>query len=81
MIEGIQNLWSGILTIIDGIKMGIEFIINLVVSMFELVKLVFTTWQNTNTLIATLPPWLIAFATCSLGVAVLYLIVGRETGK
>lgn len=81
MIEGLQNLWSGILTIIEGIKMGIEFLINLVVSMFELIKLLITTMGNTTTLIATLPPWLIAFATCSLGVAVLYLIVGRETGK
>lgn len=81
MIEGLQNIWSGILTIINGIKIGIEFLVDIVVSMFELVKLVFTTWQNTNTLITTLPPWLIAFGTCSLGVAVLYLIVGRETGK
>lgn len=31
-------------------------------------------------LIATLPAWLQAFATCTILISVLYLIVGRETG-
>lgn len=81
MIEGIQNLISGIETIIEGLKLGIEFMINLVLSMIEMLKLIFTTSQNTSILITTLPTWLIAIATASLGVSILYLIVGRDTGK
>lgn len=79
--NGIQTVINAIQTIVNGIKIGIEFIVNIVKSLFELIKLVGNIIGNTTVLIATLPPWLIAFATCGLSVAVLYLIVGRETGK
>lgn len=81
IFKGIQTLVSGIQTIINGIKMAIEFLINLVTSLFELVKLLITTVGNTTALIATLPDWLIAFATATVGIAVLYMILGRQTGK
>lgn len=79
--EGLQNLWNGIISIVNGVILAIQFLINLVKSLFEMIKLIGTTLTNTLTLILTLPPWLIAFATASIGVAVLYIIVGRETGK
>lgn len=81
IFKGIQTLVSGIQTIINGVKMGIEFLINLVKSVFELIKLLITTVGNATTLIATLPDWIIAFATATLGIAVLYMILGRQTGK
>lgn len=81
IVQGLQNLWSGIQTIVNGIIMAIQFLINLVKSLFEMIKLIGTTLTNTTTLILTLPPWLIAFATATIGVAVLYIIIGRETGK
>lgn len=81
LISGIQALWSGIQTIINGILMGIQFLINLVKSLIELVRILITTASNTTSLILTLPPWLIAFATASLSIAILYLILGRESGK
>ena len=81
IIDGLQNLWSGIQTIVNGILMAIQFLINLVKSLIELVRLLITTMTNTSALIMTLPPWLIAFATASLSIAILYLIVGRESGK
>lgn len=81
MLDGLKAVYAGLLTIIEGIKMGIEFLINLVTSTLELLKLLATTVINTNTLIITLPEWLIAVATCTLGISVLYLILGRESGK
>lgn len=81
IITGIQTLWNGILTIVNGIVMGIQFLINMIKSLFEMIKILVTTVTNTTTLIGTLPPWLIAFATLTLGIAVLYMILGRDTGK
>lgn len=81
IFSGLQNLISGIQTVINGIVMAIKFLINLVLSIWELIKLLSATISNTTTLIATLPSWLIAVATATIGVSILYLIVGRETGK
>lgn len=81
IFKGIQTLITNIATLLNGVKLAIEFLINLVKSMFELVKLLITTVGNTTVLIGTLPSWLIAFATATIGVAVLYMILGRETGK
>lgn len=81
MIEGIQTLLNGIQTIIDGIQMAFGFLINIVKSLFMLVELLINVVVNTTTLIATLPPWLIAFATATLSVSVLFIILGRDTGK
>lgn len=76
-----QDLYNGILSIVNGIELGIQFLINLVKSLFSLMQLLGTTIVNTTTLIATLPSWLIAIATATLGVSVLYIIIGRDTGK
>ncbi|MBQ2350053.1 MAG: hypothetical protein II393_02135 [Cytophagales bacterium] len=81
IFKGIQTIVSQFQTMINGIKMAIEFLFNLVKSLFELIKLLITTVGNATALIATLPPWLIAFATATIGVAVLYMILGRQTGK
>lgn len=81
MIDGIQALINAIQTIIDGIQMAFAFLINIVKSLFMLIELLINIVINTTTLIATLPPWLIAFATATLSVSVLYIILGRDTGK
>lgn len=76
-----QDLYNGILSIVNGIEIAIQFLVNLVKSLFQLMELLGQTIINTTTLIATLPSWLIAIATATLGVSVLYIIIGRETGK
>lgn len=81
IFNGIQNLWSGIQTLVNGVVMAIQFLINLIKSLFEMIRIITTTLTNTSTLIQTLPPYLIAFATTTIGIAVLYVIIGRETGK
>ena len=78
---GIQNLINIIQTIVDGILMAIQFLINLVKSMIEMIKLLATTILNLTTLEGTLPIWLVGFVTATIGVSVLYLLIGRETGK
>ena len=81
IFSGIQAIINNFQTIIQGIKLAIQFLINMVNSLISLLELIGTTIANTTTIIATLPPWLLAYATCGIGVAVLYLMIGRNTGK
>lgn len=81
LFKGIQNMISTIQSVVDGIVIGIKFLINLVKSIGQLIQLLITTLANTTNIILTLPSWLIAFATATLGVAILYMVLGRQTGK
>lgn len=81
IFDGIQNLTTALQSIINGISIGISFLVGLVTDIFELVKLLATTIINTTTIITTLPSWLSAFGIASVGIAVLYMILGRDTGK
>ena len=81
IFNGIQKIVGSIQTIIEGVKIGIQFLISLVKSLFELIKLLTTTIGNITTLTFTLPSWLIAVATATIGISVLYIILGRDTGK
>ena len=81
IFNGLQNLINSIKTIINAVKMGVQFIVNLFKALIELVRLLFNIVGNAITLIATLPPWLTAFAMCTLSVAVLYMLLGRQSGK
>lgn len=81
IFNGIQTLINGITTIVNGILLGIKFIINLIKSMIDLIRLLTTTLANATNIAITLPSWLIAFVTASIGIAILYMIIGRNPGK
>lgn len=78
---GIQILINGITTIVNGIILGIKFIMNLIKSLVDLIRLLTTTLANVTNIAITLPSWLIAFVTASVGIAILYMIIGRNAGK
>ena len=77
-MQAIKDGFLGIWNVLVMIK---DFLVNSIKALFELIKLLTTITSNINALIQTLPPWLIAVASTTLGVCILYLIVGRETGK
>lgn len=81
IFNGIQTLISGIETIINGVILGIKFIVNMVKSLVDLIRLLTTTLANVTNIAVTLPSWLIAFVTASVGIAILYMIIGRNAGK
>ena len=81
IITGLQNLWSGFLTIINALKMFLTFMINLVKSIIDLLGILINIVGQVMNFTVTLPSWLIAFITASLSVAILYQIIGRESGK
>ena len=81
IFSGIQTLINGITTIVNGIILGIKFIVNTIKSLFDLIRLLTTTLANATNIAITLPSWLIAFVTASIGIAILYMIIGRNAGK
>lgn len=81
IFNGIQTLINGISTIVNGIILGIKFIVNTIKSLFDLIRLLTTTLANATNIAITLPSWLIAFVTASIGIAILYMIIGRNAGK
>lgn len=81
IFNGIQTLINGISTIVNGIMLGIKFIVNMVKSLVDLIRLLTTTLANVTNIAITLPSWLIAFVTASVGIAILYIIIGRNAGK
>ncbi len=71
---------------------GFSFIINLFKTIFSIIMNLFKTigmlFQYLITIIniaittiATLPPWLRAFAILTISISTIYIIVGRNTGK
>ncbi len=76
-----KAILNGINGIIEFFNMIKELIVNLVSNVLELIKLLTTIPTNLGILIGTLPPWLMAVATTTLGVAIIYMLLGRETGK
>lgn len=81
IFKGIQTLINGIETIVNGIVLGIKFIVNLVKSLVDLIRLLATTLTNASNIAITLPSWLLAFVTASIGIAILYMLIGRNGGK
>lgn len=81
LYRGLQNLIGFFVTIVNFIKMVIQFFLNVLDSLIKLVDLLISIIFNTNTLILTLPSWLIAFATLTFSICILFLIVGRNHGK
>lgn len=74
IIDGFKGIW-------EMLVMFKDFLVNTIKSLFEMIKLLVTMSSNVTTLIQTLPPWLIAIASTTLGVCILYMIIGRENGK
>ena len=52
-----------------------------ITSLLELIKLLTSIPTNLGILTGTLPPWLMAVATTTIGVSIVYMLLGRETGK
>lgn len=81
IFKGLQELISNFRSIIDFIKTAWTFFIHVIQSIGEFIGLLMNIFSIVYSIIATLPPWLIAFASLSVGVCILYLIVGREHGN
>ena len=81
IFTGIQNIINSITSLVSGLYLGIQFLIGMVKNLIEMIKMLATMVLNTNTIITTMPSWLMGFLALSVSVSVLYVILGREQGK
>lgn len=81
IFNGIKELIANFKAIITAFQMVINFIVTVVKSLGQLVRLLIKIVANVDILLGTLPVWLVAFGTVTVGASILYLIIGRETGK
>lgn len=78
---GIQAVVNAIKNLIEFIQTILTFIANIFRSMILAFNMLLQMIPKVMTLIATLPSWLITFATITIGVTVAYFIMGRQAGK
>lgn len=78
---GIQAVVNAIKNLIEFIQTILTFIANIFRSLILAFSMLLQMIPKVMTLIATLPDWLIAFATITIGVTIAYFIIGRATGK
>lgn len=78
---GIQAVIDAIVNIFDFFVMLFKFIGNTFKSMVLAFTMLLQMIPKVMTLIATLPSWLISFATITIGVTIAYFIIGRNAGK
>ena len=76
-----SGVFTGIQAIIDSILGPIKFILSIIQWTNKMLSIIAGAVINVVTLITTLPTWLVAYATIGISVMVIYLILGRETGK
>lgn len=76
-----QAIINGFNSLMESLGMFGQFLKTTVGSLLELINLLTTIPTNLGILIGGLPPWLMAVATTTLGVSVLYMVIGRSTGK
>lgn len=77
-MQGILNAFD---FIISTIKSVWDFFMGIVDNTILLVKYITKALVLAGQCIADMPTWLQIFATVSVSIAVLYLILGREAGK
>ena len=80
LYNGLQNLISNFRSIISFIQTAWGFFVNLVKSIGDLVAMLINMFSVINGIILTLPSWLIAFATLTISICILFLVLGRNHG-
>lgn len=81
IFNGLQILISSLRSVIEFIKSAWTFFTHIVSTIGQLILLLVNVFNSATTIILTLPSWLLAFGTLTIGICVLYLIVGREHGN
>lgn len=77
----LQKILDAFNSIYEFFMMLGEAIRNMITSTLELIKLLTSIPTNLGILTGTLPPWLMAVATTTIGVSIVYVLLGRSTGK
>lgn len=76
-LEAINNFIDWFKSIIDAVS---EFFASVVETATQLYEYISYAAEMAYKLVASLPPWLQAFATVTVLVSILFMVLGRETG-
>ena len=80
LYTGFQTLIGSIRSIISFIQTIWGFLVNVIKSIGDLIGLLINMFSIVTGIILTLPTWLIAFATLTLSICILFLVLGRSHG-
>ena len=76
-----KEVVSGFETLLTLLKTGFEMIMNIFKGLGYMLLYTNTMFTKLAYLIAQLPGWVNAFMMATLGISILYLILGRQGGK
>lgn len=76
-----KGILSGLKNILDFIKLFARFMNNMLNNTWKVLKWVGAVASKTGAIILTLPDYIQIFATITITVCILYLILGRSHGK
>ena len=79
--KGLQGVINAINNVIEFLKTIIKFINSIFKSIGVALNIILQMSVKIVVWIATLPSWLIAFATITFIISMIYFIIGRTTGK
>lgn len=80
-MEGLEEILDAFRNIIEFFQMLFQFIASVFKSIGVALNIILQMSVKIMVWIGTLPSWLIAFATITFVISMIYFIVGREAGK
>lgn len=81
MEKGFKALVDGLKNIVLFIKVLYKLVVNLVTGVYKMLSWVMAVVTKVVAIILTLPDYIQIFATITLTISIIYLIVGRNHGK
>lgn len=81
IISAVKAIASGFNDLINFIVTVFKVLGNLLQQIVYLIKYVLQAVNISTSFIATLPAWLSVFATITVSISVLYILLGRSTGS
>lgn len=81
IIRAVKSILNGFTNLIDFIQTVFKILGNVLQQIVYLIKYILQAINISTSFIATLPAWLSVFATITVSISVLYILLGRSTGS
>lgn len=81
IIRAVKSILNGFTNLIDFIATIFKVLGHLLQQIVYLIKYILQAINISVSFIATLPAWLSVFATITVSISVLYILLGRTTGS
>lgn len=81
IIRAVKSILNGFTNLIDFIQTIFKILGNVLQQIVYLIKYILQAINISTSFITTLPAWLSVFATITVSISVLYILLGRSTGS